>query len=35
MPRWKDEVRPDYVMAMKEKIERNKRGIFEGIFFED
>ncbi len=35
MPRWKDEVRPDYVTAMREKIERNKRGIFEGIAFEE
>ena len=35
MPRWKDEVRPDYAAAMREKIEKNKRGIFEGIAFED
>ncbi|MCP4669130.1 MAG: hypothetical protein GY849_22565 [Deltaproteobacteria bacterium] len=35
MPRWKDEVRPDYVRAMRKKIERNRKGIFEGIVFED
>jgi hypothetical protein len=35
MPRWRDGVRPDYVTAMKEKIERNKSGIYEGIAFED
>ena len=35
MPRWRDEVRPDYVTAMRAKIERRKRGIFEGIVIED
>jgi hypothetical protein len=34
-PRWKDEVRPDYVLDMKEKIERNRSGLFEGIIFEE
>ena len=30
-PRWKDEVRPDYVLTMKSKIVRNRNGLFEGI----
>jgi len=30
-PRWKDEIRPDYVAAMRNKIMRNRQGIFEGI----
>ena len=34
-PRWKDEVKPDYVLAMKRKIEQQKTGLFEGIFFID
>ena len=35
MPRWKYGVRPDYVTIMREKIEKNKRGIFEGIAFKE
>ena len=34
-PRWKDEVKPDYVLAMKREIEQKKTGLFEGIFFID
>ena len=34
-PRWKDEVRPDYVQDMKRKIEQNKNRLFEGISFKD
>ena len=30
-PRWKDEVRPDYVMAMKEAIDINTSEIFSGV----
>jgi len=30
-PRWKDETRPAYVSAMRDKILRNCEGIFEGI----
>jgi len=32
-PRWEDGVKPDYVLDMKEKIEQNHRGLFEGIIF--
>ena len=34
-PCWKDEVKPDYVLAMKREIEQKKIGLFEGIFFID
>ena len=34
-PRWKDEVKPDYVLAMKREIEQKKTGLFEGLFFID
>jgi hypothetical protein len=34
-PRWKDEVRPEYVLDMKRKIEQNKKRLFEGISFKD
>ncbi len=30
-PRWKDRVRPDYVLAMKEKIEKSKNLLFNGL----
>lgn len=30
-PRWKDEVRPGYVMGMKNTIMNNRKGIFDGI----
>jgi hypothetical protein len=30
-PRWKDEIRPDYVMAMKEKIDKSSNSLFEGL----
>ena len=33
-PRWKDEIRPAYVSAMRDKILRNCNGIFEGIAIE-
>jgi hypothetical protein len=31
-PRWKDEIRPDYVMAMRENIEACGNSLFEGLF---
>ncbi len=34
-PRWKDEVKPDYVLAMQRKIEQKKIGLFEDISFID
>jgi hypothetical protein len=30
-PRWKDEIRPDYVLAMKKKIEESRNSLFEGL----
>jgi hypothetical protein len=30
-PRWKDGVRPDYVLKMKEMIDRSERSVFEGL----
>ncbi len=30
-PRWKDEIRPEYVMSMKETLFKNPRGIFYGV----
>ena len=30
-PRWKDERRPDYVIAMKKKIEASENSLFEGL----
>ena len=32
-PRWRDEVRPDYVMNMKETVEARPHGLFDGIRF--
>jgi hypothetical protein len=32
-PRWQNDVRPDYVVAMKDKIEMQPEGLFEGIQF--
>ncbi len=34
-PRWKDEIRPSYVMEMKGRIMENPRGLFEAMDFED
>ena len=34
-PRWKGEIRPDYVLAMKTKIEQHQIGLLEGLCFED
>ena len=34
-PRWKDEIKPDYVLAMKREIEQKKIELFEGLFFND
>ena len=34
-PRWKDEIRPDYVVSMKKTLSHNPRGVFDGICFED
>ena len=34
-PRWRDNIRPDHVLAMKKEIEWNKNRLFEGISFED
>ena len=33
-PRWRDGIRPDYVMDMKTKVENNRRGLFEKIQFQ-
>ena len=33
-PRWQDELRPDYVVAMKKKIEKNRQNIFAHIDFD-
>jgi hypothetical protein len=33
-PRWKDEVRPGYVMAMKNAVENSDNSLFAGIVFE-
>jgi hypothetical protein len=33
-PRWKDEIRPDYILDMKATIERHRQGLFEKIRFE-
>jgi hypothetical protein len=33
-PRWKDEIRPDYILTMKAAIERHRRGLFEKIQFD-
>ena len=33
-PRWKDAIRPDYVLEMKIKIENHRRGLFENIQFD-
>ncbi len=33
-PRWKDEIRPDYVMAMKKKIEQSKHPLCNGLTLE-
>ena len=32
-PRWRDGIRPDYVLDMKSKIEAHRRGLFEKIQF--
>jgi len=34
-PRWKDEVRPDYVLAMKKAIETSREPLFEGTVLND
>jgi len=34
-PRWKNEIRPEYVLTMKHRIERNQNWLFTGLFFED
>jgi hypothetical protein len=33
-PRWKDEIRPDYVTAMKRAAEESENSFFEGVVFE-
>ena len=35
MPRWKDEIRPDYVSRMKNAISRGCNEVYEGLVFED
>lgn len=35
MPRWKDGIRPDYVLNMKKEICLSRNEIFKGIFFEE
>jgi hypothetical protein len=34
-PRWKDQVRPDYVAAMKTRVEESRSELFGGIVFEE
>ncbi len=34
-PRWKDEIRPDYVLEMRDNILQNRAGVFKGFVFED
>ena len=34
-PGWKDEIRPGYVLEMRDNILQNRAGIFKGIVFED
>jgi hypothetical protein len=34
-PRWRDLIRPDYVVSMKNTLMRNSRGLFEGIVFDN
>lgn len=34
-PRWKEEVKPDYILTMKREIEQKNIGLFEGLFFID
>ena len=34
-PRWKDEIRPDYVVSMEKILSQDSQGIFDGIRFED
>ncbi|MBW2023626.1 MAG: hypothetical protein JRI51_12415 [Deltaproteobacteria bacterium] len=31
-PKWRDGIRPEYVLRMKEDIEANKSGFFSGIY---
>jgi len=33
-PRWKEDVRPTYVLEMKDRIENHRRGLFENIRFD-
>ena len=33
-PRWKDDIRPDYVLAMKEKIDQSKGWLFDGFILQ-
>ena len=33
-PRWRDAIRPDYVLDMKTKIERHRLGLFENVQFD-
>ena len=33
-PRWRDDIRPDYVLDMKTKIERHRLGLFENVQFD-
>ena len=32
-PRWKENLRPDYVQSMKEKIDQSQKHLFEGLTF--
>ena len=34
-PRWKGDIRPGYVIEMKDKIQKNRKGIFTDIVFEN
>jgi hypothetical protein len=33
-PRWKDEIRPDYVIAMKDKIDQSRNPLFDGLLIQ-
>lgn len=34
-PRWKDEIRPDYVLEMKRKTEQQREGLFAGLILDE
>jgi hypothetical protein len=34
-PRWKDEIRPDYVVSLKKAVTQNPEGLFRGLVFKE